>query len=72
MTGTLREMSGVTVPVTTSSEVVARSDGRGERKLLRMVHREQADVHSGTTFAGGGASAAGSPCALLQPPRRQQ
>src|SRR5271166_5731329 len=66
-TGTLRETSGATVPVTTNTEVVGcalastsgNCSGRSTAKRFRST--------SGTMFAGGGASAAASTCPL-QPP----
>jgi len=68
-TGTLRETSGVTVPVTTNVEVVgcavaAASGNCSGRSTVKSVGSAP-----GTMLAEGGASAAGSPCALLHPPR---
>ena len=44
---------------------------RGQRELLRMVHREEAASAAGTTLAGGGASAAASPCAVTAAENQQ-
>ena len=51
-TGTLREISGMTVPVTTNSEVAGTGSRCGQRKLFRVVHREQGGVRDGHDFPG--------------------
>src|SRR5579864_1809518 len=63
-TGTLRAISGVTVPVTTNSEFAGRSTpaARGNCSGCSTVNR--AGSAPGTIFACGGASAAGSACAV--------
>src|SRR5208282_4421598 len=63
-TGTLRETSGVTVPVTTNSEAVgcAVAAARGKCSGWSTVKRLRST--SGTTLAGGGTSAAASTCSL--------
>src|ERR1035438_387351 len=63
-TGTLRETSGVTAPVTMSSETVgwAVASTRGNCPGCSTANRFRST--SGTTLAGGGASAAASTCPL--------
>ena len=46
-TGTVRAMSGFTVPVTTSCDARLVLRCRGERILLGMLHREEGHVHAG-------------------------
>src|ERR1035438_5755410 len=68
-TGTLREISGVTAPVTTNSEVVgcAVASASGNCSGWSTVNRLRST--SGTMLAGGGASAAASTYPLLQSTR---
>src|ERR1700735_652802 len=71
-TGTLRETSGVTVPVTTNSEVVACSVAAASGNCSGRSTEKRAASGNGTTLGSGGAPATvGSPpvCAwtLLQP-----
>jgi hypothetical protein len=64
MTGTFREMSGFTVPVTTSFGAVAYASAAVRGNCSGCSTENRFTSTSGTTFAGGGTSAAGSPCAL--------
>src|SRR5208282_888307 len=59
-TGTLRETSGVTVPVTTNSEVVGCAVASTKGKCSGWSTVKRLRSTSGTTLAGGGASAAAS------------
>src|SRR5208337_5627655 len=68
-TGTLRETSGATIPVTTSSEVVDLETAAASGYCSGWSTVNRLASAPGTTMAGGGASAASSPCTLLQPPR---
>src|SRR5271157_2078666 len=68
-TGTLRETSGATIPVTTNSEVVDRETAAASGYCSGWSTANRLTSAPGTTLAGGGASAASSPCTLLQPPR---
>src|SRR5580700_6521115 len=63
-TGTLRATSGVTVPVTTNSEVVERSTAAVSGNCSGWSTANRLGSAPGTMFAGGGASAAGSACAV--------
>ena len=55
MTGTLRETSGFTVPVTTNSGRIVRH-GRGQGKLFRMVHLNRLTSTAWDYLGRGGAS----------------
>src|SRR5271157_3112865 len=63
-TGTLRETSGTTVPVTTNSEVVGCAVASTGGKCSGWSTVKRLRSTSGTTLAGGGASAAASTCPL--------
>src|SRR5471030_498414 len=68
-TGTLRETSGATVPVTTSSETEGRAvaESSGNFSGWSTVNRVASPAE--TTLGGGGSPAPVSPCALLHPAR---
>src|ERR1700730_13760200 len=68
-TGTLREVSGVTVPVTANEEVVECALAAASGNCSGWSTAKRLRSTSATTLAGGGASARGSPWALLHPPR---
>src|ERR1022692_4159941 len=59
-TGTLRETSGVTVAVTTNSEVVGRAVAATSGNCSGWSTVKRVGSAAGTTLAGGGASAAAS------------
>src|ERR1039457_5710740 len=63
-TGTLRATSGVTAPVTTNSEVVGRFTAAVSGNCSGSSTVNKLGSAPGTTLAGGGASAAGSACAV--------
>src|ERR1700682_5331019 len=71
MTGTFREMSGFTVPVTTSFGAAAYSTAAASGNCSGWSTEKRLTSVSANTVAGGGASAAGFPCALLHPPRKR-
>src|SRR5471030_3054045 len=68
-TGTLRETSGATVPVTASSETEGRAvaEASGNFSGWSTVNRVASPAE--TTLGGGGSPAPVSPCALLHPAR---
>src|SRR5208282_1412625 len=66
-TGTLRETSGVTAPVTTNSEAVGCAVAAASGKCSGWSTVKRLRSTSGTTLAGGGAAAAAS-TGRLQPP----
>src|ERR1700733_424593 len=63
-TGTLRATSGVTVPVTTNSELEGRSTAVSSGNCSGRSTVNSAGSAPSMMFAGGGASAAGSACAV--------
>src|SRR5208282_2410561 len=66
-TGTLRETSGVTAPVTTNSEAVGCAVAAASGKCSGWSTVKRLRSTSGTTLAGGGDAAAAS-TGRLQPP----
>jgi hypothetical protein len=68
-TGTFLEMSGVTAPVTTNSDDAGRAVAAASGNCSGWSTAKSVGSAPGTTLAGGGASAAASPCALSHPPR---
>src|ERR1035438_4058783 len=66
-TGTLRDTSGVTVPVTTNSEVVGCWVAVASGNCSGWSTENRAAFAKGTTLASGGAPCAGSASAFLQP-----
>src|ERR1700676_1257378 len=67
-TGTLRDTSGVTVPVTTNSDVVGRAVASASGNCSGWSTVNRLTSTPGTTLAAGGASAARL-APLPQPPR---
>src|ERR1039458_4708325 len=65
-TGTLRETSGATVPVTTNSEVVGCSVAAASGNWSGWSTEKRAASANGTTLASGGAPSGVSPLTLLQ------
>src|SRR5271157_1529191 len=68
-TGTLRETSGVTAPVTTNSEVVGCAVASASGNCSGWSTVKRLGSAPGTMLAGGGASAAASTFPRLQPQR---
>src|SRR5476649_392836 len=66
-TGTLRETSGATVPVTTSSETEGRAAAVASGNCSGRSTLKRVASPAGTTLGGGGFPADVSPCALLHP-----
>src|ERR1017187_5863744 len=69
-TGTLRDTSGVTVPVTTSSEVVGCWVAVASGNCSGWSTENRAASAKGTTLGLGGAPCAGSAAAFLQAARK--
>src|SRR5579859_2356350 len=67
MTGTVREISGLTEPVTASVEGARCSTAVNRRKLSGWSTENRLALKSGTTFAAGGASDSAFTLSLLQP-----
>src|ERR1700684_389742 len=68
-TGTLRETSGMTVPVTTNSDLVGCSAAAASGNCSGCCTENRAASPKGTTLAGGGSWAAASTWTLLHPAR---